>query len=336
MSEIEIYNGKPYLTTNVTETGKMGKDTLMKTITAKPILKWAGGKSQLIEKITKSLPDELLTGKLIRYAEPFIGGGAIFFHIAQNYPVQEAYISDQNHELVVLYTSIQKQVENVIQLLSSIQANYFCLSPEQQKEYFYNTRQDYNRKHRTTNYEEFAGGWIERTAQMIFLNRTCYNGLFRVNSKGEFNVPFGDYKNPRICDEENLKAVSQVLRDTIIKLADFTECESFVDKNTFVYFDPPYRPISKTASFTAYSKNSFDDKEQTRLAGFFRELDTKGAKLMLSNSDPKNINPEDDFFDCLYAGYNIQRVSASRMINSKASKRGSIYELLITNYPAEQ
>jgi DNA adenine methylase len=168
---------------------------------------------------------------------------------------------------------------------------------------------------------------------MIFLNRTCYNGLFRVNARGQFNVPFGKYKKPRICDSNNLRAVSNVLQDVTLQLGDFEDTAAWVDDRTFVYFDPPYRPISKTASFNAYDKNGFGDDQQQRLAAFFRDLDARGVHLMLSNSDPKNLNPKDTFFDDLYTGFHIQRVAAKRNINSKAEKRGAITELLITNPP---
>ena len=299
-------------------------------ISPKPVLKWAGGKGQLIEQISNSLPKEIFSGDLSNYAEPFIGGGALFFHIAQSYPVKNYYISDFNHELILLYRTIQRSVEELIACLMEIQTAYYALNPNEQKDYFYKVRACHNGNR--ISLSKYSPQWIERSAQIIFLNRTCFNGLYRVNSKGAFNVPFGDYDNPKICDADNLRAASSVLQNTTVESGDFTECEKFVDRKTFVYFDPPYRPISKTASFKAYSKHVFNDAEQIRLAEFYRKLNAKGAKLMLSNSDPKNKNPNDNFFDDLYSGFNVQRVKASRMINSKASKRGPIYELLITNY----
>ena len=168
---------------------------------------------------------------------------------------------------------------------------------------------------------------------LIFLNHTCYNGLFRLNSKGEFNVPRGRYKNPRIFDAENLQNASNALQIADIHLGDFEHCFDVVDDSTLVYFDPPYRPLSKTARFTAYSTYNFGDEEQKRLARFFAGLDQEhGAKLMLSNSDPTNEDPADMFFDDLYGDFNIHRISANRMINSNGAKRGRIRELLITNY----
>jgi DNA adenine methylase len=167
---------------------------------------------------------------------------------------------------------------------------------------------------------------------MIYLNRTCYNGLYRLNSVGVINVPFGRYANPRLLDEKNLCAVSRLLQGVSITCGDFTVIEPQVDAATFVYFDPPYRPISKTAHFTSYSQHNFDDAEQARLANFFRHLDGQGARLMLSNSDPHHLDPEDDFFERAYAGYRIERVQAGRNINSQSQKRGPISELVILNY----
>lgn len=306
--------------------------TINSPTTAKPVLKWAGGKGQLLDTIANYLPKEIKAGEINRYVEPFIGGGALFFFVAQNYAINEFYISDVNDELIVLYTTIQKYPNELIKLLDYIEKNYHAQSPEEQKDFFYNVREKYNNERSEVDFSNFSAKWIDRAAQIIFLNRTCFNGLFRVNSKGGFNVPFGDYKNPRICDRDNLLAVSEILKKTVIKYGDFTKCEDYVDENTFVYFDPPYRPLSKTASFNSYSKLEFGDEEQKRLATFYRELDERGAKLMLSNSDPKNTNSEDDFFDELYNGFDIKRVKASRAINSNGTKRGQITELIIINY----
>lgn len=173
---------------------------------------------------------------------------------------------------------------------------------------------------------------IEKAALMIFLNKTCFNGLFRVNKKGLFNVPMGAYKNPLICDEENLKAVSDGLKKVTVVYGDYRESAYFIDENTFVYFDPPYRPITDTASFTAYTENLFDDEKQIELAHFVDDMDKKGAKIVISNSDPKNSNTEDDFFDNIYSAHKIKRVEATRMINCNGEARGKIKELLISNF----
>jgi DNA adenine methylase len=299
---------------------------------ARPVLKWAGGKGQLIPQLVARFPVELQSGQIKKYAEPFIGGGALFFYIAHNFPcIEDFYISDANEELIVLYRVIQLAVDSLIEHLSNIQTSYFEMDTNEQKDYFLGVRNHFNNQKKTFDYTKFSAAWVDRAADIIFLNRTCFNGLFRVNSKGLFNVPFGSYNNPTICDAKNLAAVSGVLQRTEIVHSDYAASGEFIDKNTLAYFDPPYRPLSKTANFNSYSKGSFNDTEQARLADYLRCLDTKGAYLMLSNSDPKNEDQNDNFFDGLYKGLTIHRVRASRMINSNASKRGSITEILVTN-----
>lgn len=302
------------------------------TTPAKPFLKWAGGKSQLLAQIDDSLPKEMLNGSIKRYIEPFLGGGSVFFHIAQIYQVTDFFLSDVNAEIILTYKTIQGNVEELIELLSNIQNKYLSLDEEERKIYFYQTREQFNSQRQYIDFSTYNIEWVERAAQIIFLNRTCFNGLFRVNSKGEFNVPVGKYRKPTICDRDNLRTVSQLLQKAEIYQGDFTECEKFVNNQSLVYFDPPYRPISKTANFTSYSKHDFNDFEQYRLRDFFDFLSTKGAKLILSNSDPKNEDPKDDFFDLAYKGHKIKRIKANRNINSNASKRGCINEVLIMNY----
>ncbi len=303
------------------------------TNSATPIMKWAGGKTQLLPQIDENLPKEIFSGGIKRYIEPFIGGGALFFYIAKKFrDIEEFILTDANRELILLYKVVKKDVEALIQAIKSIEEEYNPLEEADRKKYFYKVREEFNSEIPTVNYSHYEEKWIKRSAQILFMNRTCFNGLFRVNSKGEFNVPFGRYKNPKILDEENLLAVSHTFKSAKILLGDFSIVEKYVDDKTFVYFDPPYRPISKTASFKSYSKSDFNDEEQLRLAEFYNTLDKTGAKLMLSNSDPKNINPDDAFFENAFEGFNIKRVKANRMINSKASKRGPINELLILNY----
>lgn len=302
------------------------------SVAPKPFLKWAGGKTQLIKQISKFLPQALHNGSIKKYVEPFIGGGALFFLFAYNYPIKEIFISDVNADLVLTYKTIQHNVDDLIELLSDIEKKYLSLSLNQRSEYFYQIRSQFNSGKDRIDLLKYNSEWVERTAQVIFLNKTCFNGLFRVNSKGEFNVPIGKYKKPSLCNPENLRSVAKILQITEILQGDFSQCESFVDSNTFVYFDPPYRPISNTSNFNSYSHQTFDDSEQLRLRNFYRKLDKKGAFLLLSNSDPKNQNPEDDFFEKLYADYRIERVKASRHINSNSLKRNSINELLIMNY----
>jgi DNA adenine methylase len=299
---------------------------------AKPFLKWAGGKSQLIRQIETYLPPSLLQGTISKYAEPFIGGGAVFFFMAEHFQLREFFISDMNKDLILAYKTVQADVEALIELLSEIQHDYFQLSPEKQKTYFYDLRTDFNQYDGEINFSQVTRDDVFHVAQLIFLNRTCYNGLYRVNAKGEFNVPYGKYKNPKICDAANLRNVSQLLAKTDIHYGDFTACSRFVDYQTFIYFDPPYRPISKTASFNSYSTKRFDDDEQVRLAAFCRQLNDVGAKILLSNSDPHNQNSQDDFFQEIYAGFTIRKVVAKRAINSNGAKRGEITELLVSNY----
>ena len=292
---------------------------------AKPFLKWAGGKSQLLETIDSWFPPELKAGKIKTYIEPFVGSGAVFLHVAQTYLVENFYILDINQELTLAYKIIQNSVEELIQKLLAIQEKYLSLDQEERKDYYYQVRSQFNS---TTDHNAA----VTRTAQLIFLNRTCFNGLFRVNSQGDFNVPMGKYKNPRICNADNLRAIARILQRTQIVRGDFDQCQKWADAQTFVYFDPPYRPISKTANFNTYSSQVFDDSEQLRLRNLFRLLDRQQVKLMLSNSDPKNQYLTDSFFDIAYKDYLIQRVKADRRINSNPQKRGQIYELLITNY----
>jgi DNA adenine methylase len=298
----------------------------------KPILKWAGGKGQLLEQIAKHLPQELIQEKIDCYIEPFIGGGAVFFWIAQNFNIKEFYLSDINQELILLYKTIQKDVTSLIEQLKKIEDEYLILNEEKRKIYFFNKRNSYNAFKNQIDLINFEISWITRSAEIIFLNKTCFNGLFRVNKRGYFNVPFGNYKNPRICNTNNLIFASKLLQRATIQYSDFTEIQNLVTPKTFVYFDPPYRPLTKTASFKSYSQLDFNDDEQKRLASFYQKLHHQGTKLMLSNSDPKNIDKNDNFFDELYADFTINRIQANRMINSKASRRGAISELLITNY----
>ncbi|PSP16641.1 MAG: modification methylase [Cyanobacteria bacterium QS_8_64_29] len=294
---------------------------------AKPFLKWAGGKGQLLAYIDRRLPAELANGAIARYVEPFVGSGAVFLHVAQHYPVAEFFLADRSAELALAYTAVREAVEPLIERLAQIQAHYERLAEPERRTYFYQVRAAFNRASPT------SADRIERAAQLIFLNRTCFNGLFRVNARGEFNVPFGRYARPRICDAANLRAVAQLLQRARIGWGDFTHCEPAIDGQTLVYLDPPYRPIGKTARFNAYAPAAFDDAEQLRLRDWFARLDAKGAKLLLSNADPRNADPDDAFFDAAYRGYWIERVAATRAINSKPDRRGAINELLIANYP---
>jgi DNA adenine methylase len=300
---------------------------------ARPFLKWAGGKAQLLGEFGKRLPvDDLKHGTITRYVEPFIGGGAVFFFLNQRFPFEQCTIADVNEELILAYRVIQKSVHQLIGELETLESAFLAKNEREREAYYYEIRDAFNRDLPAIDFRYYNTRWIGRAAQIIFLNHTCYNGLFRVNRGGGFNVPFGRYKNPDILNVDNLLEVAARLKNTRITRGDFTKCRKYVDDRTFVYFDPPYRPLNATSSFTSYSRNGFYEKDQERLAKFFRELDRKGARVMLSNSDPVNEKPGDSFFDDLYAGYTIERVPAKRMINCNGARRGTVSELIITNY----
>lgn len=307
--------------------------TTVPSTPAKPFLKWAGGKSQLLAQFAQHYPPELAQGKLTRYVEPFLGGGAVFLELAQRYAIPCAHLSDVNPEVVLAYRVVQADVEPLIERLEDHACAYLGADETGRATYYYAIRSKYNAQAATLNYGLYGAAWIERAAAMLFLNKCCYNGLFRVNARGEFNVPHGRYRRPLICDDRNLRRVASLLQSAELRVAPFTACAARVDADSLVYFDPPYRPLTRTAGFTAYSPFKFDDDDQRDLARFFAHLhDTTGAKLMLSNSDPSSIHPADDFFTQLYGRFTIRRVWANRMINAQADKRGKIPELLITNY----
>lgn len=301
---------------------------------AKPFVKWAGGKGSLISQITEYYPFELKDGRIEKYIEPFVGGGAILIHILQNYEVDSAIAFDINADLINCYKSIKDTecLDNLISNLKEKCEKYKSLKQDDRKQYFYKIREKYNSY--SLKEDEINP---ERASEFIFLNKTCFNGLYRVNSKNEFNVPFNNAKNPSIYEEENLKELSRLFREHNVEfyVGDYKKANTFVDKNTFVYFDPPYRPLSTTSAFTSYTKDSFNDENQKELAEFYKEISQKDARLMLSNSNPKNTNKEDDFFDELYKGFNINTIMANRNINSKADGRKAISELLITNYKVD-
>ena len=292
----------------------------------RPFLKWAGGKGQLLKEIEKYYPFD--DGVITKYAEPFVGGGAVLFDILSKYNLEEIYISDINTELINTYIIIRAHIEELIVLLEKYQSEYVPLETEDRKFYYMAKRDRFNDLKVNGNESEN----IEKAALMIFLNKTCFNGLFRVNKKGFFNVPMGAYKKPIICDEKNLRTVSEKLQNVKIICGDYRKSAEFIDKHTFVYFDPPYRPLSETASFTAYTENIFNDEEQIKLAEFVDSMHKKGAKIVVSNSDPKNSNTEDDFFEKIYSACKIERVEAKRVINCNSEARGKIKELLISNF----
>ncbi len=292
----------------------------------RPFVKWAGGKGGLIPQLKNFYPFDLENRIIERYVEPFIGGGAVLIDILQKYDVKEAYAFDINKDLINCYNVIKSNVEDLIEELDKKEKEFLKLETDDRTAYFYDIRSKYN----SYKLEKLID--VKRASEFIFLNRTCFNGLYRVNKSGEFNVPCGKYKNPTICDSKNLRNLSGLIKNVVFEYGDYKKSSKYVDNKTFVYFDPPYRPLSITSGFTSYTKEDFNDENQKELAQYYRELNKKKAKLMLSNSNPKNTNKEDTFFEDIYKGFNINEVSAKRMINANSKGRGEISELLITNY----
>ena len=289
--------------------------------TVKPFIKWAGGKSQLLEEIRERYPE-----KIERYCEPFVGGGAVLLDVLANFQPKEVLINDINPELTNTYTHIRDNADRVISLLSEMQEAFWNMDTDARKGYYYAKRDRFNELIKQAVQAE------EKAALFIFINKTCFNGLYRVNGKGLYNVPMGAYKKPPICDTENISLISELLQNVEIHCGDYSECADFINNNTFVYIDPPYRPLSPTSSFNSYAKTEFGDEQQIQLGHFIETISEKGAKVVASNSDPKNTDEKDNFFDDIYSSFQIKRVSASRMINSNSKSRGAISELLICNY----
>ena len=274
---------------------------------AKPFIKWAGGKNQLLNEIDKVISVEIKETEFT-YIEPFVGGGAVLFWILQTFPnMKKAVINDINTDLTNAYKTIKDNVEDLISILEKWEKEYHALvdKPDKKKKYYYSKRELFNSR---------RSDQTKQSALFIFLNRTCFNGLYRVNRKNEFNVPVGSYKKPMICDEDNLRAVSKSLQKVIILNGDFEQTLKYAENTTLFYFDPPYKPLSETSSFNSYAKDEFDDDEQIRLAKFCKKIDLLGSHWILSNSDVKGKNPDDNFFDDLYAKNNISRVKARRNI----------------------
>lgn len=296
---------------------------------AKPFLKWAGGKTQLIKDIEKALPKDVIKSRFT-YVEPFVGSGAVLFWILNNFPkLEKAVINDINEDLINVYEVIATKPKELISILMDFQNEYHSLENNQEDklQYYKIKREVFNLR----NTEKST-----QAALFIFLNKTCFNGLYRVNKNNGYNVPMGSYKKPTICDNENIIAVSNALQKVEILCGDYEGVLNNVDRNAFFYFDPPYKPLNTTSSFNSYAKDVFNDEEQVRLKNFCVKLDIIGHKWILSNSDLKNTNINDNFFDDLYDNYFVSRVKAKRNINSDAGSRGEINELLITNYRYEQ
>lgn len=283
------------------------ENTQKNNFKAKPFLKWVGGKKQIVPQIKQYIPKDYY-----RYYEPFVGGGALFFDLVPS----EAYINDINKILISAYRNIKNHPYEIIEKLENLQKIFFEKNNEERKTYFYKIRDTFN----NTKYDSFL-----KTSYVIFLNKTCFNGMYRENSKGKFNVPFGRYKNPKILDEKNILAVSKILQNVTITDDSFEKAVEDAKRGDFIYFDPPYHPLSITSNFTSYSNGGFTEEDQMRLRDVFIDLDKRSCFVMLSNSDTKFIRE-------VYKEFTQKTISAARSINCKATGRGKINELLIMNY----
>ena len=294
---------------------------------AKPFLKWAGGKTQLLNEIQENIPIEIKKAKKFNYVEPFVGSGAVFFTMVRLFrnKLNKIIINDINKNLINVFKVIKENPLELINRLEILKNKYYSLSEVGRELFFYQKRDEYN----STILEVDN---IKKSTLFILLNKLCFNGLYRENSKGKFNVPFGKYKNPQIYDKKTIIADSEILNNVEIINLDYKKTLGYLDDAlTLYYLDPPYKPISLTSSFNSYSKDNFDDNEQERLKIFCDELTKKNIYFILSNSDMQNIDKKNVYFDTLYGNYSIKRVTAKRAINSNAKKRGEINELLIHN-----
>lgn len=294
-----------------------------KSAIAKPFLKWAGGKTQLLDQIVARLPKEFSSNPFI-FIEPFVGGGALLFHLLDRFPkIEKVIINDLNEDLITTYETIKNDVSKLIVRLEEIEKAYYEVhdNKELSSNFYYSIREKFNRRNSND---------VNQSAYFIFLNRTCFNGLYRVNKSNKFNVPKGDYKNPRICDSQNLRLVSKALQKVQINCGDYFELLKDVEEGTFIYLDPPYKPLSKTSNFNHYTNVAFDDLEQSRLLKFCESITTKGAFWIQSNSNHMDESGQ-SYFKELYSEFQVDVVSAKRMINTYDSNKKHINEVLIYN-----
>lgn len=298
----------------------------------KPIIKWAGGKSKIFPQLKIKFPKELITGQIKKYYEPFFGGGAVFFNIMSFTNLHECIISDINEELILFYRVVKNDPEKLFHFINKYYKEYSNLSMIDKEKYFYDLRSTYNHERFNINYEDYSFLSIPRAAQLLFLNRTCYNGLFRQNLRGEFNVPFGKNFNPPIVNKSNLNFISEILKKVDLRCDDFQNvCNEIQGSDSFVYFDPPYKPISKNGGFTNYHKSNFTEKDQMRLRDIINSLNDKDVKIMMNNScgiDSESIKPIENY----YSRYNISYINSSSTMSGKVEHRKKIQELVITNY----
>ena len=303
----------------------MSKDKHNTKNEIKPFVKWAGGKSSLIKHLIMHLPNDFAEQNDITYIEPFVGGGAMLFYMLTHYPnIRRVIINDVNKDLMFCYQMIKNNPQLLIKLLNDISNEFYALDNIDKKtNFYYQIRERYNNEDLTKE---------ERTAYFIFLNKTCFNGLYRVNTKGKFNVPFGKYKKPKICDKDIIMSDHELLKKVDIHVGNYDKMIKHLGRGyNFLYMDPPYRPLSGTSSFIEYTRNVFDDTEQEKLKKFCDLLNSKGCKIMQSNSNSLD-NDGESYFTKLYANYNITYIEAHRFINAYAGKREKETELLIMNY----
>jgi len=302
----------------------------------KPIITWTGGKRRLIPEIDKRLPKELKEGKIRNFCEPFLGGGAVFLHLIQNYGLEKVLLLDINQDLILYYNVIKNNPYEFIERIEKYQEIYLGLNKQDKEKFYYKIRNEFNTVKKNIdylNYQKNIDDFIDLSAKFHFLISTCFNGIISFNSKKEFNQSYDHCKDKKnIFIKKNIITFSKLVQNIDFICADFEIIENFIDDSFFVYFDPPYRPASESYKKIQYYGSFFDDNEQIRLANLFKRLDKKGALLMLSNSDPKNINPNDNFFEDLYKGYNINRVKIKRLFCANPEKRKEVNELIITNY----
>lgn len=295
---------------------------------ASPFVKWAGGKSKLVEIILEKVQEHIDLNTIEHYIEPFVGGGAMFFYLANRYDFKTMTIMDINIELINTYKAIQKSPNKLIQEMDNLQNHYNQLATLEEKEaFYYDVRKEYNNYSNKEKLEQKID--YRRAAQFIFLNKTCFNGLYRVNRSGGYNVPFGKKNEVNIYNELNIRSVHELLKRTKIIHGDYQQTLQHVRGNTFVYFDPPYRPISNSAAFTAYDESGFNDTDQECLAKLCMQLYIRGVHFAVSNSDPHNSDPSDMFFDNLYQNFEIYRITASRQIAASSDSRKPVSEILV-------
>lgn len=295
------------------------------------LVKWAGGKKRLAPTIEQLAMTKVDFNEIDTYVEPFAGGASMFLYMVTKYHFKRQIISDFNPDLINVYRQVRDNPIDLVTRLQKIQQDYNCLSDSDEmsakKAFFYDIREQYNTELLSEDTQS-----LNHAVLFLFLNKADFNGLYRVNSKGLFNVPFGRRKKLNLYDHDNLMTIATLLKDTEILVGDYQNTAQYADKNTFFYLDPPYRPLTNSASFTSYTKSDFNDNSQKQLAEFAKKIANQGAHFALSNSDPHQSDPEDDFFDDLYASFDIKRIQASRMISATSRGRGNVSELLIVHW----